>query len=202
MTKTEEKIVDSATTLFIQKGYRGASMRDIAAAAEVNIAMLNYYFRSKENLFEIIFSKTFETMSSNIVLIIRGEMSVLERINKFIHAYIDGIIQNPAIPGFLFNELFSNPSRISNKFSQKPQLLELWEQFCADICKEAKEGKIRKDSNPTSIMMNITSLSLFPAIVKPIIKEITDIDDNEYIDFLTNRKSEIYDIIESYLLVK
>ncbi|NLF41970.1 MAG: helix-turn-helix transcriptional regulator [Bacteroidales bacterium] len=59
MTKnknTERKIFDAATELFLEKGVDRTSVREIAAKANINLALMNYYFRSKENLFETVFS--------------------------------------------------------------------------------------------------------------------------------------------------
>ncbi len=202
MSDIEEKIITSAAALFIEKGYKSTSMRDIGAAAEVNIAMLNYYFRSKERLFEIIFNRAFESMVSNIVPRISGAMSVLERVRRFIDVYTDALMHNPAIPGFIFHELSLNPSRIADKLHQNYQLFEVMQQFSADVEREVSEGSIRRETNPVSLLTNIVSMLLFPAIAKPIFKEVTGIEDIEYIKFLTNRKSEIYDVVESYLLLK
>ena len=53
----EERILDAAYHTFVEKGYEGAKMRDIASRADINISMLHYYYRSKDNLFDIAFSR-------------------------------------------------------------------------------------------------------------------------------------------------
>ena len=53
--QTEEKIFDAATDVFVEKGMDGARMQDIANHAGINKALLHYYFRTKDQLFNAVF---------------------------------------------------------------------------------------------------------------------------------------------------
>ena len=62
----EQDIVNAAQDIFVEKGYDGATMREIAARAGINISMLHYYFRSKDNLFDIVFNRVFQRLYGRI----------------------------------------------------------------------------------------------------------------------------------------
>ncbi len=191
----EKEIIESAKKLFINNGFKGTTMRNIATDAGVNLAMLNYYFRSKENLFDIIFEEAFQKMSSNIIPVMMADMGVVEKIRAFVDVYIDGLIKNSAIPGFIFQEVFVNPSRLFSKLETKPQIIENIKQFQLQLKKEADEGLIKHIENPLDLLVNIVSMCLFPFIAKPVIEEATGCSDSEYEIYMTLRKKTVADFI-------
>lgn len=201
MTATELSIIESAKKLFIKSGYRGTSMREIATDAKVNLAMLNYYFRSKDNLFDIIFEEAFSSMANNVIEAVSGNGNILEKVERFIHAYIDGLIKNPAIPAFIFHEMLSNPQRLITKFQEKTQfqsiLLKLNEQLKNDV----EMGIIRPIDNSFNLFFDIVSLCVFPFIAKPIIEKITETGDEKFMKMMESRKSEVTRVMHSYLKV-
>lgn len=199
MTPTEINIIESAKKLFIQKGYRATSMREIASDAQVNLAMLNYYFRSKENLFGIIFDEAFDSMSSNIIPAITYKGNSFEIIERFIHAYIDGLINNPSIPGFIFQEVLSNPERLTLQIQKKDPLRDALIEFVVQLKEDEAKGVARAIENPINMFLDIVSLCAFPFIAKPIVELITEIDNDKYMQLMEKRKSEVTEIIHCYL---
>src|SRR6516162_7868399 len=98
---TEEKIKEAARKLFTQKGYAMVRTRDIAAEAGINLALLNYYFRSKEKLFDIIMMENFRQFIQGISVNIYDEKtSIEEKIEKVTAAYIDLLTNHPDLPLF------------------------------------------------------------------------------------------------------
>jgi len=85
---TEEKIVEAARTIFIKKGLSGARMQEIADEAGINKAMLHYYFRSKDMLFEMIFRQSAQKLFAKLNIIFDSDMSLFEKIEKFVGDYI------------------------------------------------------------------------------------------------------------------
>src|ERR1700755_1986938 len=100
-SSTEEKIKEAARVVFIKKGFAATRTRDIAEEAGINLALLNYYFRSKEKLFHVIMAETLKGFVQNIAMVLNDEKSSLEeKIQQLANSYIDMIIEEPEIPTF------------------------------------------------------------------------------------------------------
>lgn len=199
--EVEKEIIESAKKLFIKNGFKGTTMRNIATEAGVNLAMLNYYFRSKENLFDIIFSDVFNVISSNIIPVMVSDMCVVDKIRAFVNVYIDGLIKNSDIPGFIFQEVFINPSRLISKLETKPEIVKNVIQFQIQLKEEADNGLILPIEDPSDLLINIISMCAFPFIAKPIVKKAADWSDEEYELYMTERKKSVSDFIVSAISI-
>src|SRR6201985_1132550 len=113
-TSTEEKIKEAARKLFTQKGFSATRTRDIAEEAGINLALLNYYFRSKQKLFDIIMMENFRQFIQGISFNFLEQNTTLDqKISKIVSMYIDFLPQNPALPLFVLNELRNNPQQLA-----------------------------------------------------------------------------------------
>src|SRR5215475_11126568 len=92
MAEKKDHIIDTAIELFATKGFEGTSIRDLAAAADVNVAMVNYYFGSKEKLFEALVQRK-AASSRNLLTEIANDskLTAIEKIDKVIELYVDKI---------------------------------------------------------------------------------------------------------------
>src|SRR5690606_202556 len=113
---TEQKIVEAAKQVFLEKGMAGARMQDIADRAGINKALLHYYFRSKEKLFEIIFEEAAGTFIPPLNEVFSQTDDLFLMIRHFVATYINTIGENPYIPAFVAHEINQNPDRILEKF--------------------------------------------------------------------------------------
>ena len=111
-TDTEEKIIASAEKLFYQRGKAGCSMQDIADDAGINRTLLNYYFRSKDQLFEAVFRKALGYFVPNLAAMLRSDVGLKEYVPLMIETVIDTMLAHPQIPIFVLQELSSNPARM------------------------------------------------------------------------------------------
>ena len=110
---TEVRILQAAEKEFLEKGYAGAKTTDIAAAAGVTHAMLHYYFRTKDKLFDKIVSEKID----KLVEILLGafgnpELPLKERLSEGISRHFEFLVANPGLPRFIINELAMHPERI------------------------------------------------------------------------------------------
>src|SRR5690606_5270048 len=104
-TTTEAKLLAAAKKVFTTKGLAGARMQDIADEDGVNKAMLHYYFRDKDKLFEMIFLEEAEKFFPKINIIFESEVTLFEKIEQFVNEYIDEMLEIPYLPWFILNEL-------------------------------------------------------------------------------------------------
>ena len=111
-TETEQKIIASAEKLFYQKGKAGTSMQDIADDAGINRTLLNYYFRSKDLLFEAVFRNAMGIFVPGIVAMLHSDITLEDYIPRLIETVIDTMIENPQISIFVLQELSSNQDRM------------------------------------------------------------------------------------------
>ncbi len=184
----EDKIMLSATRIFVLKGKAGTSMQDIAAEAGINRTLLNYYFRSKDNLFEQVFSKIFSKFLPSIVNTLTSDIPVQMRLENFIDYYFTMLIENPVIPLFILQELTSNPQRLINSLRSGG--------LNADIMLKALEEEMNRGNikrmDTREIMVNFMSLIIFPFAARKIIEEMIFSGDKEaYSLFLMQRRENL-----------
>ncbi len=121
---TEEKIKTAARAIFQKKGFAATRTRDIALEAGINLALLNYYFRSKEKLFNIIMQESLQLFFLSIVPVFNNKKSSWEqKIEMFSAEYIDFLIKHPNLPLFIMSELQSNPEVFASKMNMKDLIM-------------------------------------------------------------------------------
>ncbi len=185
---TEEKILAAARKVFISNGMAGARMQDIADEAGINKALLHYYFKNKEQLFEKIFFELSQYFWPHLNSIFEADQPLFEKIEAFCAAYIDKIIENPYIPLFVIYEMNQRPAQFIKKMfrGNLPDPAKL----IAQIEQEVKAGKI-KPVHPVHLMMNMISMCIFPFIGKPMMFATMKINDSAFNVLMEQRKKEV-----------
>lgn len=186
---TEQKILLAARTIFIKKGMAGARMQDIANEAGINKALLHYYFRSKEQLFEVVFWEAANQLFLNMNGVFESELPLFEKIELFVSEYLSMVISAPFIPQFLFTEINRNPEEFFKKFEKlthKPNPL----RFISQLRQAMEEGLIHK-TQPFQLMMNLISMIVFPFIGKPMFQKMFGVTDADFFSMMEARKKYI-----------
>jgi TetR/AcrR family transcriptional regulator len=186
---TEERIVAAARNVFLSKGLAGARMQDIADEAGINKALLHYYFRSKEKLFDMIFMEAAQKLFPKINFIFESNMPLFEKIEHFADEYITVMLENPYLPSFVLNEINQDPISFFKKLNEKfgfpdPSL------FLTQIEKEIKRGNIKR-INPVQLLMNMLSLCIFPFMAKPMLQLRARVGEKQFREFMEQRKKEV-----------
>jgi AcrR family transcriptional regulator len=178
---TEEKFKEAARIVFTQKGYAGTKTRDIAEQAGLNLALLNYYFRSKEKLFEIVMIEKVQQLFAFMAPILNNpETSLNEKIDLTAGSYIDMLLKNPDLPLFVLNEIKSNPERFGKMIQANGNILH------SSFVQQLAEKK--KDVNPIQLFLNFLGMMVFPFIVQPVLQTIVPMSESAYIQLLEQRK--------------
>ena len=191
-TTTENKILNAAEDEFIEKGLTGARMQQIADKAGINKALLHYYYRSKDKLFEVIFSTILKTLIPKIKRIINEDVDLYSKIRNFANEYITMLQEKPHIPGFIIHELGTNPDRLAKIFGK----LEIDISYIKNqINEEIKKGNIR-DIQAEQLIINLLSLCIFPVIARPLAEPILFSSNKEdYNKMIEDRKTEVGNFI-------
>lgn len=186
---TEERIKAAARVVFHRKGFAAARTRDIAEEAGINLALLNYYFRSKEKLFVLVMIETLSEFFGSVNAIINNpETSFEEKIEQFAAGYIDLIFREPDIPLFIMSEIRNNPEQLLEKVDIRKAVFN--SVFIGQFAEAVEAGKI-KDQNFFHFMMNFIGLIVFPFIGKPLLKAVTGLTEEQFNELIEERKKLI-----------
>jgi len=187
---TEEKIVAAAMEVFVARGYHGARMRDIAQRADVNLALLNYYFRSKENLFKTVCAKFTDKIHSRLSDSFKTQTTLEESIHSLVGVYMDTLLETEGLPLFITNIVAQHPELLFQTFQRKNFAKDLLPHFFQQVENEVAKGRIR-NIQPSALLLNCLSLCIFPFIAAPIFKSIFEIQHAEFRELMTQRKTQV-----------
>lgn len=190
---TEDIIFDAAKKVFTEKGFDGTRMQEISEKAGINKALLHYYYRSKEKLFNAIFNNVFSKFVPNLINILESDKPLFEKIEFFVEHYIDFIIKNPHVPSFVLHEINRHPQRLVEIIGNKTGLIKnnAFSKFADIIKKEVENGNI-EPIDPEQLIVNIIGLCIFPFVARPILSGIIfNNDKKRYAEFLELRKKEV-----------
>ena len=169
----EQAILEAAEREFLAKGFDGARTISIARAAGVTHAMLHYYFRTKENIFERILDEKMRLMGELVMTTFgRPGLPLLERLRDGIARHFDFIVVNPDLPRFIVNEVFARPERHE---VMRQRLRKIMDDLLSGMQTQLDESAARGETEPMDarmLMLDIISLNVFIFIAYPIIEPI------------------------------
>jgi AcrR family transcriptional regulator len=192
---TEQRILSSAEEVFLEKGFSAAKTTEIARRAEVNHALVHYYFRSKENLFETVFISKYKQLVIIFTEAVDGDKPYLERLQQMISAQFGLFINSPKMPLFIVNEFLNNPQRLNflkRRISLFPQEINL--RFDKQT-KEAIAAGIIRPIETKELLFNTFSLLFSVFINRSFSQYIFNWDGLDYPEFAKKREKEITDFI-------
>jgi len=189
---TEERILNAANRVFEKKGYEGARMQEIADEAGINKALLHYYFRSKDKLFDRIFEEAFSQFWPFIQKESQKKVvNIRDLIAKLVNGYMDILEEKPFLAAFVVGEINRSPGRIKELLLSsglEPEKVIKIVQTAID------KGEIVK-MDPRELIINVVGLSIFPFIARPLISNMFWNSKEDYDLFLKNRRKTVYEFI-------
>jgi AcrR family transcriptional regulator len=197
---TEEKILDSAKEVFMEYGLYGARMQDIADRAKINKALLHYYFRTKEKLFDKVFegalSKYFEVME----VFENNSLPIIKRLYIYIDNIIDFYSEYPQMSMFIIKEIGNNPELIRQKIqtAKKNKSIRL-----IHLLEEGIKNKEIKKIDAAMFMINLQSLCSYPFLASPMFKHSLKAHGKEWEkDFNTAKLKQTVKLFVENTLIK
>jgi AcrR family transcriptional regulator len=189
---TEQQIFEAASRIFQRHGYGGARMQEIADEADINISMLHYYYRSKEQLFEKVYQQQMRQFLLYSFELWNVDLPLDEKIKKIIDGWYSFQKTNPKIIQFCMHEMNENPQRFGKFMENLP--IEPHPNFDRQLKDEIKQGNIT-NLDPHQLSVSISALILFPFINKPMEQNLHNLDDQQYEQYLEERKAFLADFI-------
>jgi len=195
--KKEQWIIDCATKLFMDKGFDKVSVRDIAKEANVNLAMINYYFKSKEKLVAIVIENLTRKYYDKLNPIINSDVELKPKIERYVSQFVDMLSEEPGMILFLLAVLKNEPDVLLN--TQLSTYLFDTSAFFKQLEAEANKGTIRR-VNPEQYYMCMLSLMLFPFSIIDVISDKNDYTSSRGVTrYVKGRKEIITEMLLKYL---
>lgn len=197
----ENKIIDAARSVFIERGYAETSMSEIAARAGINRPALHYYFRTKDKMFQAVFGSIVSLVMPKVFeALTHREKSIAQRVECIIDAYYALFGENPRLPMFMLREL-NRDSELLIKTIRQLNVMETARKALASVQEEMNEGKL-KNVSLQIVFYNFYSLLTFPFLTKDISTNVFQNDDEDFLKMLAVWKQNIIAQMENLLEVK
>jgi len=197
---TEQAILEAAERLFLEKGYAMTSTTEIAKAVGCNQALVHYYFRTKENLFNTIFENKFRSFFQQIFNVnYSDDLPFIEKVRKMVEAHFDLLYENPRIPALIMNELSRQPDQLmilKEKLHAIPE--QLFEQLSNELQVEIKEGRVR-DINAIDLIITVVSMNVALFTIFPIASKVINFNEEQIKMMLYHRREENVKVVLGYL---
>jgi AcrR family transcriptional regulator len=191
--QTEDKIFESATEVFTEKGMDGARMQDIANHAGINKALLHYYFRTKDRLFDAVFEKVAGKIFMKFAPVFEKNLTLEEKLRFFFREHITFLQKNPRLPGFILNEVNRNPARVK-KILKSVEIKKLWRMLEEQHNDELKNYNLTEEALP-QIITTIAAISVFPFVAKGLITAIFETSGIDFENYIEERKDFAADFV-------
>jgi AcrR family transcriptional regulator len=193
---TEDKIKEAARSVFLSKGFSGCSSREIAKAAGMNVALLNYYFRSKQKLFSLIFAAAMEDFMRSMIEVFQQDLQLEEKLRIYIEKEYEFLSQHPELANFIINEIKQDQHSFFDHAEQFNQVRD--SGVFAEFEMAQERGEVRKIDILTLTLL-ILSNCHYPFMAKNFMKEMLSMDDQGYQNSLQEHKKFVTEMLINYL---
>lgn len=192
-SNTEQKILDAAEVEFLDEGFSGARMQTIADRAGINKALLHYYFRSKDKLFELVLRHKMNQFVPQLTQSLEDEqIPVIEKIELFVSAYLTMLSKNPKLPLFIIGAINRNPELVSN------MKIPIGHAVIKALEKAMSQGKINK-IDPHQFILTLVGMCIFPFVARPMFIGIFGLSPSTYDKLIEERQTHIMQYVQSIL---
>ena len=196
---TEARIKEAARKVFTRKGFAGARTRDIAEEAGINLALLNYYFRSKQKLFDMIMLENIQHFMEGVKGILSDEQAdFTEKNTRLASHYIDILTLHPDLPLFILSELRSHPDKLVQRIGIKEFIFQ--SSYFRQLLETVKEKGT--NINPLHYFINTIALIVFPFVGSPILRNIGELNSEQFSVLMNERKQFIAKWINAMLATR
>lgn len=203
LNETECKIRNAAKKLFLEKGFKWTTTREIAQEAWVNFSLLNYHFWSKKELFDATILDTFKGFSEHLFLIINDpQTSFYDKIFSFCDNFFDFISENEKFFMFIQEEVANHPKEFTEKIQKDIEKMKNQINLCNSVFIEQYQKETHKNIDDFRVFFtNFLSIIIYPIISKSLFKILIGLEENQFQNFLKERKENVFKLIPHLLEV-
>ncbi|MGV3460689.1 MAG: TetR/AcrR family transcriptional regulator [Flavobacterium sp.] len=185
ISDTEQLIMETAMNVFFAEGRFNATTQEIADAAGVNRTLINYYFRSRNNLFDIVFENAQKQENEMTEAIVFSDLPLKEKISRHLDVYFEQAKKYPYLEIYMVTQVNQG-----NCFKDKDTMGRVLDKFYLEIALEMEKGNVMK-MRPEQFVLNFVSLMVFPVSMRPLLEETMGISKETYDKLIEERKEII-----------
>ncbi len=186
---TEQLIKDTAKKIFFGEGRFNATTQEIADAAGVNRTLINYYFRSRDNLFNTVFEEAQAKEHERTEMIVFAEMPLRDKIAQYLDIMLEQSKDYPYLEIYMVTQM--NQGCV---YKDPETMNRMLDKFYLQIAIEMDKGNIAK-MRPEQFLLNFISLTSFPVSMRPLLQETMGFSQESYDRLLEERKQIILDML-------
>jgi len=193
---TEQRILDAAHVVFLRRGTAGARMQEIAKEADVNSALLHYYFRSKERLAEAVFRRAAMQLMPAVIRILGSDAEIEAKVEQVVDVELQQLQKTPYLPGYILSELTHHPERVRQLFSAVTGVTpaeigaRVFKVLGAQINRRVKARRMHPIA-PEQFAINLLALCVFPFAARPMVMALAGLDQAGFNHFIERRRREL-----------
>ncbi len=196
---SRDKIISAAIEVFAEKGKYGTHMEEIAAKAEINKAMLYYYYTSKDNLFQEVLQRILRTTTEQIIANLNQgsttDKNAIEKISQFVTAHFEVLAKNPNFAKIVLDALAGDSKDVHIAMEVIRKDTELLFPKLFTLIEEAIGERVFRKIDPLQVFISIIGMNLIYFIGKPIAQTLLDFRVEDEQQFLRDRKDSIIDLL-------
>lgn len=194
-TDTEEKILEAALQVFSMKGKDGARMHEIANRAGINKALLHYYFRSKDRLYDRVFEYVVAKLVRSFGTRLRDAQDLDELIHVFVNNYIDFAQNNLAVVRLMVGEHLAGGHRATDRIKAMMQSADAPLRVFVDRLEAAAASGEIRPVDPHQTLITVVSASVFFFVVFSTLEAIVPLAAASRDQFIKQRKGHLSDFV-------
>ncbi|MDO4827163.1 MAG: TetR/AcrR family transcriptional regulator [Bacteroidia bacterium] len=187
---TEEKILEAAKTAFIRDGFNGARVRDIAESAGVNLALVNYHFGSKRELFNAVMGRALVTFRDSMLGMVHDETTDLKtKIRECVRNYSQMLEENPQLISFVMHGLSRDEGEFARQFAVQ-------NVFLGSAMQKQLISEGLSEEQSEQFMVTMFTLLAGACLTAPITKIVLSKDDSQMKEFFRKREEALPSLLE------
>lgn len=190
--QTEALIKETAMRILFQEGRLHVTTQEIADAAGVNRSLIHYYFRSRDLLLEQVFIEGKQAMHQKIHGVLLEEVDFKTKVSNFLDLFIEQSLKYPYMETFMISQV--NRKCDSEQVAFRKDDTELKNAFLSEIQQEITKGNLKTEC-PINFMIDLMSLCSYPVLSKPLIKNMFNFNEQNFVDFMSQRKKNILKLV-------
>ena len=193
---TEQRILGAAHVVFLRRGTAGARMQEIAREADVNSALVHYYFRTKERLAQAVFQRAAMQLMPAVIRILASDAELESKVEQVVDVELQQLQKTPYLPGYILSELTHHPERVRQLFSAVTGLTpteiggRVLKVLGAQINARVKAGRMHPIA-PEQFVINLLALCVFPFAARPMVMALAGLDQAGFNQFIERRRREL-----------